>query len=339
MKPILRLSDTERQSLQKVLREHAGARVLHALILLLLSALEPRLVADLLGLGLSTLYDRMTRWNCYGISSLGHRPRSGRPRQMETRHDQHVLGYAAASPRQFGHRTSVWTSRLLSQTLRQRTGQLCSPETIRRHLHELKWSWKRPRHGPTQSPDPLTEQKLARLAEVKATLEPDAHLLYVDEADFHLLSPIRASWSPRGEQPVHATPGNNKRVYAFGAYDPAGKRFLYQVHLRKRCGEFKGFLKHLLKQVPGKIYLVLDNVRTHSAACIQTFVKGHSDRLELLFIPSYSPQYNQPIERVWGTTKTRICGNDSSRDVSELLRKVRTGLASFQRLVKLGDTA
>lgn len=49
MKTILRLSDTECQSLQKVLHEHAGARVLHALILLILRAFEPRLVTDLMG--------------------------------------------------------------------------------------------------------------------------------------------------------------------------------------------------------------------------------------------------------------------------------------------------
>lgn len=124
---------------------------------------------------------------------------------------------------------------------------------------------------------------------------------------------------------------------AFGAYDSAGKRFLYEVHLRKRCREFKGFLQRLLRQVSGKLYLVLDKVRTHTFACIQAFVKAN----ETVWIYSRfrPPQYNQPIERVWGTTKTRICGNDSSRDVSELLRKVRTALAGFQRRVKLGDTA
>ncbi len=104
------------------------------------------------------------------------------------------------------------------------TDRLCSPEIVRRHFHELKWSWKRPRVGSAQSTDLLAEQKLARLAEFKATLKSTAHLLYVDEADFHLLSPIRASWSLRGEPPVDATPGTNKRVYAFKAYDPASKQ-------------------------------------------------------------------------------------------------------------------
>ena len=145
MKPILRLTDTERKSLQQALREHAGVKVLHAVLLLLLSSLPPRLVADLLGLGLSTLYDRATRWACDGLASLGHRPRSGRPRRMEARHDQQVLTYAQTSPRKYGHTSQVWTSRMLSQTLRLRTGQLCSSETVRRHLHERKWSWKRPR--------------------------------------------------------------------------------------------------------------------------------------------------------------------------------------------------
>lgn len=119
MKPILRLTDTEHKSLQMVLREHAGVKVLHALLLLILSALPPKLVADLLRLGPSTLYVRTTRWACDGLVWLGHCPRSGWPRRMEAQHDQQqVLSYAQATPRKYGHACQVWTSRLLSQTLR-----------------------------------------------------------------------------------------------------------------------------------------------------------------------------------------------------------------------------
>ncbi|MGV3524224.1 MAG: transposase [Candidatus Sericytochromatia bacterium] len=59
----------------------------------------------------------------------------------------------------------------------------------------------------------------------------------------------------------------------------------------------------MLAQVSGKLYLVIGNVKTHIAACIQEFVKVHADHLELLPIPSYPSQYNQPIEGVWAPQK------------------------------------
>lgn len=79
MKPILSLTDSERKSLQMAVREHAGVKVLHALLLLLLSVLPPKLVAKILGVSLSSLYDRVTRWACDGLAFLGHRLRSGWP--------------------------------------------------------------------------------------------------------------------------------------------------------------------------------------------------------------------------------------------------------------------
>ncbi len=337
MNPILRLDETERKALQDVLR--ASPRVLHALTLLLLSVLPPYRVAELVGLALSTVYDRRKRWFCHGLASLGHQPRSGRPRRLTARLEARLLSTVTQSPRQWGFPTNLWTCQLLQKALQRRNGLRVSAETIRCHLHALKWSWKRPRHGPAHSDDPDTEPKLARLAEVQGIPADGHHVLYVDEADFRLLSPIRASWSPVGTQPVYTTPGNYQTLYAFGAYEPATRRFIYRVFHRKRCGEFQGFLEHLLKQFSGKLYLVLDNVRTHKAVKIQAFVEAHQDRLECVFLPTFSPQYNEPIERIWGTAKTRICGNECARDLVDLERRVRAGLTSLQQQLRTRQPA
>ncbi|MBG9987359.1 transposase, partial [Facklamia sp. DSM 111018] len=56
---------------------------------------------------------------------------------------------------------------------------------------------------------------------------------------------------------------------------------------------FLRFLQLVLERYPtGKIVMILDNARIHHAKLIQPFLKEHEDRLELVFLPPYSPQLN-----------------------------------------------
>jgi transposase len=66
---------------------------------------------------------------------------------------------------------------------------------------------------------------------------------------------------------------------------------------------FLSFLKDVLKKYPkGKIALVLDNARIHHAKLIQPFLEENKNRLELHFLPPYSPNLNC-IEKFWGWLK------------------------------------
>lgn len=42
----------------------------------------------------------------------------------------------------------------------------------------------------------------------------------------------------------------------------------------------------------GKIVMVLDNARIHHAKLLQPFLLENKDRLQLEFLPSYSPKIN-----------------------------------------------
>jgi transposase len=63
---------------------------------------------------------------------------------------------------------------------------------------------------------------------------------------------------------------------------------------------FLEFLKATLKQYPeGKIVMILDNAKIHHAKLVQAFLNKMKDRIELMFLPPYSPKLNL-IERLWG---------------------------------------
>lgn len=66
---------------------------------------------------------------------------------------------------------------------------------------------------------------------------------------------------------------------------------------------FLRFLRQVVRHNSGrKILMVLDNVRYHHAKKVSEWVAANSHRIELHFLPAYSPDFN-PIEQVWKATK------------------------------------
>jgi len=73
---------------------------------------------------------------------------------------------------------------------------------------------------------------------------------------------------------------------------------------------FRKFLKTILKQAKTKkkILLVLDNARYHHAKMNKKFIGEIKQKLELLFLPPYSPELN-PIEFLWKKTRRAVTHN------------------------------
>src|SRR5689334_24675117 len=65
---------------------------------------------------------------------------------------------------------------------------------------------------------------------------------------------------------------------------------------------FVEFLKKLMHDAPGPVFLVLDNVSFHKAQIVKDYVASLEGRLKLFFLPAYSPELN-PDEGVWKNVK------------------------------------
>ncbi|MBE2952338.1 transposase, partial [Anoxybacillus flavithermus] len=76
------------------------------------------------------------------------------------------------------------------------------------------------------------------------------------------------------------------------------------------------------------VVMILDNARIHHAKLIQPFLKEHEDRLELVFLPPYSPQLNL-IEGLWKWLKSDVIYNVFYSGVQEISKNVQ---AFIQRI-------
>jgi transposase len=136
---------------------------------------------------------------------------------------------------------------------------------------------------------------------------------------------IQKTWFMKGHQRKIPTYGKNAGVKLIGILDYGIGKVYCEEHDRYDAVVFKGFLRDILKRYPtGKIVMVLDNARIHHAKLIQPLLQENKNRLELVFLPPYSPEFNL-IEGLWGWLKSSVINNAFYPTLS----KVRVAVQNF----------
>ncbi len=75
--------------------------------------------------------------------------------------------------------------------------------------------------------------------------------------------------------------------------------------------------------------MVVDNVRYHHAKLLKTFLAKH-EKLELMYLPPYSPDLN-PIERAWWYMRKKITHNRYIESLNERKIKFWKLFSHFQK--------
>ena len=94
---------------------------------------------------------------------------------------------------------------------------------------------------------------------------------------------------------------------------------------------FVEFLKKLMHDAPGPVFLILDNVSFHKAQIVKDYVASLGGRLKLFFLPGYSPELN-PDEWVWKNVKHDDIKRRGIQRGSELFGIATRALERLQRL-------
>ncbi len=316
------LTEAQRTDLADLSQRAVGRIALRAQMVLLSDrGYRVPAIAAIHGCGHEVVRLWLHRYHAHGAAGLADQPRSGRsPNDPLAR--QIVDVQAGQAPSCSGHVQSCWTVALLTAFLAVRFGLLLSTATVRRHLKATGWRWRRPRLAPAgvlpAKRDPETPAKWAAIGRaVRRARRGRCHLLFLDECDLQLLPVVRACWQkgPRRRVP---TPGTNARRALFGALDAISGTCFTADHERKLAVHFVAFLDRLATAYPtGSLVLVMDNVATHQAKVVRTWVAAHP-RVQVLWLPKYAGHDANPIERIWGLLKDTVAANRLSGSLAEL---------------------
>ena len=93
---------------------------------------------------------------------------------------------------------------------------------------------------------------------------------------------------------------------------------------------FVQFLTRLLKQIPGRIYLIVDGHPVHRSTDARRFAEQHASRLTLIRMPGYCPELNLD-ELLNQDVKPNGLGKSRPTNRSELITTVRRHLYRRQK--------
>ncbi|MBA9007271.1 IS630 family transposase [Thermomonospora cellulosilytica] len=194
---------------------------------------------------------------------------------------------------------------------------------------------KPPYRAYRQDPDKVTEWKERIYPQIRARAEQeDAEIFFADEAacrtDFH----TGTTWAPIGRTPVVEATGARSAVMMISAVSPKGKLRFMVTEQGLKAAEFITFCRRLLDDVEGKVFLIVDGNRIHTAKMVQRFVASTQGRLELFFLPPYSPELN-PDEWVWKNVKSDRVGRQSVLSRDELKLFAARALHRLQKTPRL----
>ena len=141
------------------------------------------------------------------------------------------------------------------------------------------------------------------------------------------------SYAPVGKTPAIRLPAKRERISMISSVTNQGKvRFMLYDQAMNSQTLIK-FMNRLIKDTDRKIFLILDNLRTHHSAPVKQWLDQRKEEIEVFFLPSYSPELN-PDEYLNRDLKLNVHKNKPARTRSELKKKAIGHLRKLQKLPK-----
>lgn len=155
---------------------------------------------------------------------------------------------------------------------------------------------------------------------------------YADEFNVSWQPTLKAMWSPVGQQVMIPTPGQPKKHYGIGAVNYHSGETVVRLEKRKKREQIAQLLEELLEKHPTEtVYVAWDNADTHSGGKVEEVVRAAAGRLNLLYLPTYSPWLN-PIEMLWRHFRREVTHCELFVSVKELLKATREFFQKYNNM-------
>lgn len=139
------------------------------------------------------------------------------------------------------------------------------------------------------------------------------------------------SYAPRGHTPAIRLHSRCERVNLISTVTSQGKvRFMFYKNKMNSQTLIK-FMERLVKDSDRKIFLILDNLKVHHSHIVMNWLKEHAGKIEVFFLPSYSPELN-PDEYLNCDLKAGVHSNVPARTKSQLKHKAMSHLRKLQKM-------
>lgn len=122
----------------------------------------------------------------------------------------------------------------------------------------------------------------------------------------------------------------------FGCVEPKTGKVITTIEGEGNTITFFKFIKKVLTKYPDrKVVMVVDNVKYHHAKRLKPMLEKYKNRIELVYLPAYSPDLN-PVERIWWYMRKKITHNRYLEKMEDRIQKFNLLMSEFEEENELG---
>lgn len=298
---------------------------------------SPELVADLLGISRSSIYDWLNWYRNGGEEDLDTRKALGAPLVITPDIDEWLKETIVHStPEDHGYDTVLWTLNIIVDLLNEKFGILVSDSIVDIHLHRLNLSCQQPcYHALNQDPVKVEQYLKDEFPKIqKLAQEIGADIGFEDESWVGANTRSGHTWGLVGSPPI-VRASDDRGGYHLLSMVTAQGELVYRVDERSINSEvYIEFLKKLLVNRERPLLLIVDNASYHTSKKVKEFVERHHDKIQLFFLPPHSPELN-PDEQVWNQIKHRGVEKKPIKNKRDLEHRLYVGLEKLQKNIEI----
>lgn len=285
-------------------------------------------ISKVLGIHRNTVSEIWKLYTHYGTSGLIIRKRGRKKGEKQTLNFEQEKKVRKllidTSPEQYKLTFALWTRQAVQELIKL-TFEIEMPiRTVGEYLKRWNFTPQKPlKRTYEQQPKKVRnwlDNEYPKIA--KRCKKENAEIHWGDETGIRSDSQHGRSYAPKGKTPAIVFSAKRSSTNMISTITNQGKvRFMIYTKTMN-TQRFIIFLKQLIKDSKKKIFLILDNLRVHHAYIVQDWVEENKDKIELFFLPAYSPELN-PDEYLNNHLKTNVHSKPPARSNKVLEKNVK----------------
>ncbi len=219
---------------------------------------------------------------------------------------------------------ALWSLQAIQSLISEQFKITLSRSTICRYLKKWNFTPQKPIKRAYQRNDIAVQNWLENdfPAIKKQAKAEGAEIFWGDETGIKNNESKGTSYSPKGQTPIQKVNAVYEKINMISAISNQGKMHFMFYNENMNVKLLVEFMKRLIRSSERKVYLILDNLRTHHSKYVQKFLRRTKKFIEVFYLPSYSPDLN-PDELVNQDLKANLNNKPFGRAKGKLAQNAK----------------
>lgn len=293
-------------------------------------------ISILLNIHKNTIYQWVKRYKLSGLKGLKDKKQGhddGIGRLLSAKQEKEVQDMIIDKmPEQLKLPFGLWTRKAIVELIKRQYNIKIAIRTMGTYLKRWGFSPQKPKKKAYEQNSKSVQKWLIEEypSIIKKAKTENAEIHWGDETGIRNTSQYGRSYAPIGKTPTKTTMAKRISLNMISTVTNQGKVRFMTYNGTMNAQRFIVFLKRLIKSANKKIYLILDNLRVHHSKLVKQWVEENIDKIELFYLPSYSPEIN-PDEYLNNDLKSGIGLKQTPKNEKQMKTNVKSHMIFLQK--------